>query len=217
MYIHVHTYTNLRFAMPQKVDGFESSRPNDIVTAQDAEGDRPALPSPLETPKAYPGCCLALSLPLLTYLAATLPLPPHLVLSIGSGYGLLEALLLQPPHRVHIVGIEVQPSSNRFLPPDHHIPVNGSRFLEPLAAKATAWLFVYPKRVGLMQEYINTYGNDAVNQIIWMGPKADWRDYKGCFDVPDATLGTSSWNVKTQSAAEVGGTSWEMIAVAQKE
>jgi hypothetical protein len=127
---------------------------------------------------------------------------------------LLEALLLQPPHKAHVVGIEVQPSSNRYLPPENHITVIGSRSLEPIAAEARTWLFVYPKRAGLVEEYISTYGKGNVKQIIWIGPKADWADYEACFA---ASAGNTSWNVKTQSADEIGGTSWEMITIARKE
>lgn len=191
--------------------------PEGIEARKDDEVNRPVLPSLSDTPNLYPGCCLALSNPLLTYLANALPPNPHFILSIGSGYGLLEALLLRSPRRVHISGVEVQPSSNRYLPPDHHISVNGSRCLEPLADEATAWLFVYPKRVGLVQEYISTYGNGNVRQVIWTGPKADWADYEYCFEALHSLSDGLPWNVKTQSADEVGGTSWDMIAVARRE
>jgi hypothetical protein len=152
--------------------------------------------------------------PLLVYLKTILPSASELVLSIGSGYGLLEALLLQSDRGINVVGVEVLPSSNRYLPPSHHLTVTGSRVLEPLAAKASAWIFVYPKRIGLLHEYIQAYGADNVKQIIWIGPRADWEDYRGCFQESNDAL---SWNVKTLTADEVGGTPWEVIAIAQKE
>lgn len=179
-----------------------------------ADQEPATLPGLCDTPKSYPGCCLALSRPLIGFLLTILPPSPDLVLSVGSGYGLLEALLLQPPHKAHVVGVEVQPSSNRYLPPENHALVIGSRFLEPLADEAAAWLFVYPKRVGLVEEYIRSHGKGNVRHIIWIGPKADWADYEGCFAV---AAGDTVWNVKTQSADVVGGTSWEMIAIARKE
>jgi hypothetical protein len=154
------------------------------------------------------GCCIALSTPLLAHLARLMAPAPRLALSIGSGYGLLEALLVANPYHVNIVGVEVQPSSNRYLPALHHRTVSGSRFLEPLAAESATWLFVYPRRVGLLEEYIAAYGSGGVEVVIWVGPTADWEDYKGCFEY--------SWDVQVRSADEVGGRTWELIAVAMK-
>ncbi|RMZ67294.1 mitochondrial presequence protease [Pyrenophora seminiperda CCB06] len=167
----------------------------------------------LETPKvgaspvAYPSCCLALSAPLVGHVQSLLPRPPALTLSIGSGFGLLEACLMTGPMARHVVGIEVEPSSNQYLPASHHRVVHGTRFLDPLAAEAAAWLFVYPRRLGLVEEYLAQYGNTSVETVIWAGPKADWDDYKACF---------SDWHVQEQSADEVGGKPWELIAVAKK-
>ena len=87
------------------------------------------------------------------------------------------------------------------------ITVYGTRFLEPLAAEAQAWLFVYPKRVALVSEYIAAFGRGNVRTIVWAGPQADWHDYKGCF---------TGWNVETTNADEVGGKAWELIATAKK-
>lgn len=165
------------------------------------------LPRLTSAATAYAGCCLGLSKALLAHLRATLPTRPDLVLSVGSGFGLLEALLLTEPYATNIVGVEVRPSSNQYLPEAHHREVHGSRFLEPLAVEAAAWLFVYPRRVGLVQEYLAEYGNDRVCKIVWAGPKADWQDYEHCF---------AGWDVHTTSADEIGGRAWELIAVANK-
>jgi len=165
------------------------------------------LPALTERPVAYPGCCLALSLPLVTYLHSLLPPSPALTLSIGSGFGLLEAHLHTAPHSPRIIGVEVEPSPNKYLPAMNHRTVHGTRFLEPLAEAAATWLFVYPRRVGLLGEYMDEYGESNVSQIIWIGPQADWHDYKGCFE---------EWKVHTRNADEVGGRAWELIAVADK-
>ena len=165
------------------------------------------LPALGASPVAYSGCCLALSAPLIDRFRSLLPLPPALTLSIGSGFGLLEAYLIAKPVARNVIGIEVEPSSNQYLPASHHRIVHGTRFLEPLAAEATTWLFVYPRRVGLLYEYLAAYGNASVEKVIWAGPKADWDDYKGCF---------VDWLVQEQSADEVGGKAWELIAVAKK-
>ena len=173
----------------------------------------PPLPILSEKPKMYPGCCLGLSSRLLKYLSDLMPKEPDQVLSIGSGYGLLEALLLAQRPSLPIRGVEVQPSSNRFLPASNHEVVAGTRFLHPKAAEATTWLFVYPKRVGLLEEYIRKYGAGCVNRLIWAGPKADWDDYKTCFGMPELGM---SWQVVGESAENVGGRPWELIVVAEK-
>ncbi|KAJ4310896.1 hypothetical protein N0V94_008216 [Neodidymelliopsis sp. IMI 364377] len=167
-----------------------------------------ALPQLTDRATVYSGCCLALSTPLVAHLHSLLPLVPSLTLSIGSGFGLLEALLLAAPYASHIVGVEVEPSPNTYLPQTHHRIVHGTRFLEPLAAEASTWLFVYPRRVALVSEYIKEYGLGSVHTIIWIGPQADWDDYKGCF--------ASGWDVQTQSADGIGGKPWELLAVMKK-
>jgi len=165
------------------------------------------LPVLTTKPTAYPGCCLALSTPLLNFFRNILPPSPDVAISVGSGYGLLEALLNKPPYNTNIIGVEVAPSSNKYLPDANHRVVHGSRFLEPLATEATTWLFVYPRRVGLVEEYMAEYGSGKVTRIIWAGPKADWEDYEGCF---------AGWNMDITSADEVGGRAWELIVVADK-
>ncbi|KAF2789119.1 hypothetical protein K505DRAFT_328463 [Melanomma pulvis-pyrius CBS 109.77] len=183
-----------------------------ITTATTSPGfkvELPTQPKLSQTPIAHSGCCLALSTPLLAHLQDLLPASPSLILSIGSGYGLLEAFLLAEPYSLHVTGVEVQPSPNRYLPPTHHRCVSGSRFLHPLAGEAAAWLLVYPRRVGLVTEYLDTYGKERVETVVWVGPRADWEDYRDCFN--------SRWDVHVKSTEEVGGRAWELIAVARKK
>ncbi|CAO2648689.1 Nn.00g079560.m01.CDS01 [Neocucurbitaria sp. VM-36] len=167
----------------------------------------PTLPELSEKPTVYSGCCLALSTPLLAHISALLQPSPSIVLSVGSGFGLLEAYLSAKPYSLNIIGVEVEPSPNKYLPVSNHRAVHGSRFLEPLASEAMAWLFIYPRRVGLLQEYLSQYGEGSVEKIIWAGPKADWEDYVDCF---------AGWDVTGQSADEIGGRASELIAVASK-
>ncbi|EUC45252.1 hypothetical protein COCMIDRAFT_96079 [Bipolaris oryzae ATCC 44560] len=168
----------------------------------------PPLPRLVATPTAYSGSCLALSPQLIAYLQTLLAPPPCITVSIGSGFGLLEAYIMNGPDTFHIIGVEVAPSPNKYLPSSHHRLVTGTRFLEPLAETARIWLFVYPRRIGLIQEYMATYGQGAVERIIWAGPKADWDDYRACF---------ANWTLQEQEADMVGGRAWELIVVADKK
>lgn len=168
----------------------------------------PPLPQLTDQATLHAGCCLALSTPLVAHIHSLLPPAPALTLSIGSGFGLLEALLIATPSLPHIVGVEVAPSPNTYLPKANHSVVHGTRFHEPLAAEAQTWLFVYPRRVGLVTEYIMSYGKKSVHTIIWIGPQADWNDYKDCF--------VDGWEVYIKSADKVGGKAWELIATARK-
>jgi hypothetical protein len=197
----------------------------ELPPAPAGDGATPSLPSLTDKAAVYAGCCLALSTPLVAHLHSMLPKAPGLTLSIGSGFGLLEALLLAGPARgweegegnsssntVVVIGVEVAPSSNTYLPATHHRTVHGSRFLDPLAAEADVLLFVYPRRVALVSEYMaahaHAHGCGNLHTIIWAGPHADWDDYKSCFAV--------GWEVRTQSAQEVGGKAWDLLAVAQR-
>lgn len=168
-----------------------------------------ALPALGDTPVIYSGCCLALSASLVLYVHSLLPPRPAVVLSIGSGFGLLEAHLLALPatHSVNIVGVEVEPSPNQYLPASCHRTVHGTRFLEPLAEEATTWLFVYPRRVNLVREYMDAYGQSRVRYIIWIGPQADWGEYENCF---------AQWDVRKKSGDDVGGRPWDMIVTATR-
>jgi len=167
-----------------------------------------ALPALTDVPIPYAGCCLALSTPLLHHLHTLLSPTPDFTLSIGSGYGLLEALLLAAPYSLHVIGVEVQPSPNRYLPPSYHKVVSGTRFLHPSAAEAATWLFVYPRRVAIIDEYLEAHGQGHMRTVIWVGPRADWDDYKSCFN--------EEWQVDVRSADETGGRPWELIAIANK-
>ncbi|USP80703.1 hypothetical protein yc1106_07977 [Curvularia clavata] len=167
----------------------------------------PPLPQLAASPTTYSGCCLALSTQLVAYIRSLLTPPPCIAVSIGSGFGLLEAYIMTGNHGFHVIGVEVEPSPNKYLPSSHHRIVHGTRFLEPLVAQATTWLFVYPRRVGLVQEYMAAHGQGSVEKIIWAGPKADWDDYKPCF---------AGWHLHEQDAGAIGGQPWELIAVASK-
>lgn len=178
-----------------------------VYSSETREKDLPELSI---TPTVHAGCCLGLSSSLVAHLHALLPPPPAVTLSIGSGFGLLEALLLKPPYNVNVIGVDVYPTPNSFLPATHHREVTGTRFLDPLAQHAYAWMFVYPRRVALVDEYLSRYGDreGSVQIIVWIGPTSDWDDYKDCF---------REWDVDTKVAEEVGGRAWETISVATRK
>ena len=107
------------------------------------------------------------------YLASLLPPNPALTLSIGSGTGLLEALLLVQRPTLNLKAVEVPTTNNKYMPVDKVEVVNGSRDLCSLAADASAWMFIYPRDTWLMQKYVQHFGVQKCELIIWIGPKAD--------------------------------------------
>ena len=121
----------------------------------------------------YPSCCCSISTDLIQKLAYSLPSDPDITLSIGSGSGLLEALLLREKPALNLHVIEVSRNINVFLPEERVQLVNGTRTLCPFAEKATTWLFIYPRDLGLIQQYARSYGTGSVKQIVWIGPLKD--------------------------------------------
>ncbi|KAI9369583.1 hypothetical protein BJX61DRAFT_536303 [Aspergillus egyptiacus] len=134
------------------------------------------------SPTPLPNCCLSLSRPLLTTLSTLLPSnPSSFTLSIGSGSGLLEALLMHRHPTLHIEGVEVSPSVNLYLPEENLNIVSGTWELCPRAADAGAWMFVYPREPGLVRRYLDEFAGGKVEKVVWLGPKADWEDYSRVF------------------------------------
>ncbi|KAI0803460.1 hypothetical protein GGR55DRAFT_662673 [Xylaria sp. FL0064] len=149
-----------------------------------------ALPSLTNKPTRHPGCCLSLSQPLLATIRALLQsIPdekkssdehelaePALILSIGSGTGLLEGLLhlylndgdrgrdslspaSVPTRDWRVEGVEVnQAAANIHLPKDRINQVAGTWALhEPRARDATALMFVYPRDGALVRRYVEVF------------------------------------------------------------
>lgn len=138
---------------------------------------------------------MALSPNLIHSLAALLPRSPSLVLSIGSGKGYLENLLLQHvgDDSLDLRGVEVSPSVNKYMPEQNMVFVKGTWDLYSNAAVAEVLMFVYPREPRLVARYINTIGGDALKMIVYIGPTQDWPDYEGvllsssfhCITVPE--------------------------------
>ncbi|KAJ8128977.1 hypothetical protein O1611_g4655 [Lasiodiplodia mahajangana] len=149
----------------------------------------PTLPPLRDEPTRYPGCCLSLSNRLLATIGSLLNSShdlvhptslthnePALVLSIGSGTGLLEELLHAylnnlnththvPEERIkswRVEGVEVNPAVNTHLPEDRINYVAGTwAVLSTRAREATALMFVYPRDGALVRRYVEAFMGES--------------------------------------------------------
>jgi len=137
------------------------------------------LPVLSDCPRLQPHCCPSLSTRFISKLASVLPEGPALTLSIGSGSGLLEALLLRERSELQIHAFEVSQNVNEYLPREFMHIVNGTWDLCPLAKEASVWMFCYPKDVGLIGKYARAFGHASTNCMIWIGPVADYQELEG--------------------------------------
>ncbi|KAF6806940.1 hypothetical protein CSOJ01_08514 [Colletotrichum sojae] len=175
----------------------------------------PPLPKLTDQPQLLPGSCLSLSLPLLSAIHACLPPSPALTLSIGSGTGLVEALLESLPDRPYeldLVSVEVAPSPNRYHAKHRTVP--GTWALETMARRARAWVFVYPKRVELVRGYMEEMFAEGPETVVYVGPRRDWEDFRGCFEREDVA-GVEVWGEERMEG--VGGRGWECVAVVRRK
>ncbi|KAL4871290.1 hypothetical protein BDV12DRAFT_164551 [Aspergillus spectabilis] len=156
------------------------------------------------SPEAIPNCCLSLSTTLLRYIYSLLPIHPSFTLSIGSGSGLLEALITHHHPDVSIEGVEVHSSVNLYVAEQDMNTVSGTWDLLPRAAQAKAWMFVYPREPRIVIKYIEMYDGE-VEIILWLGPRADWADFEGCFE-----------GFEVGFPEGVGMTDFEMLAVVRR-
>lgn len=135
------------------------------------------LPHLTDEPQHFAACCLALSKPLLQTLLAALPRSPALVLSVGSGSGLLEALLLHASSGgLELYGVEVASCQCPFLPDERVLRVPGTRALHADAVLASVLMFVYPRVSALVAEYVDVCAGGALEKLVWLGHRSDWAD-----------------------------------------
>lgn len=132
-------------------------------------------------PITFPNCCLSISTILIDTLASVLPKHPAFTISIGSGSGLLEALISYYRPDVSIKGVEVTSTINRYIAEQDMYTVGGTWDLLPSTSVAEAWMFVYPRESKLITKYMDAYGDGNVKLILWLGPRADWVDYEPIF------------------------------------
>lgn len=150
------------------------------------------LPTITDEPTHHANCCLSLSTILIDVLTKTLQqsIGNGLTLSVGSGSGLLEALLLAQwtdgaSQSMRIEGVEVYSPTpvNLYLPEEAINIVAGTWGFPERITQSSALIFVYPRQPKLIQEYMNVMLRDVcpTTLIIWLGPRVDWVDYEPCF------------------------------------
>ncbi|GAB1734715.1 hypothetical protein NU195Hw_g9157t1 [Hortaea werneckii] len=131
------------------------------------------------SPKHFADCCVGISQPLLATLASRLPRSPALILSIGSGSGLLEAMLLKHSEKpLDLFGVEVSSCVNKHLPPDRLAKVSSTTSLHPDAMLASSLMFVYPRMPALITAYLDAATGGALEQVVWLGHRSDWPDFE---------------------------------------
>ncbi|KAI8672513.1 hypothetical protein NCS56_00714300 [Fusarium sp. Ph1] len=192
------------------------------------------LPSLQDAPIRHPNCCLSFSSKLIEILTRIFsstanPDGTSTVLSIGSGSGLLEALLLAHVEAkdgsgapsFNVEGVEVQqlsgkPPVNRYLPEQAIYTVRGtwdvvSRLQDP---GVTALMFVYPRQPALVTEYIKAIAEQdlRIQTIVWLGPMADWDVFEPCF------LANNEHQTELEKiqGEEAGLDGYEMMAVLRR-
>ena len=133
------------------------------------------LPCLTVMPVHHPDCCASLSSTLISKILQFLPPRPSFTISIGSGTGLLEALILQARPEVHLEAVEVPGLTlNRYLLEESTHVVSGTWDLCSRASRATVWMFVYPRETSLVRQYFEELGTRNVKGLVWLGPRADY-------------------------------------------
>lgn len=137
------------------------------------------LPQLTIQPTHHPDCCPSISRTSIKNIVQLLPSAPSLTISIGSGTGLLEALLLRQHPTLFLRAIEVSENVNKYMPKESVEIVHGTWDLCAAAANATTWLFVYPRETSLLHRYMQRYGASSVRAAVWLGPVADFQEVDG--------------------------------------
>ena len=163
------------------------------------------LPQLSDVAAHHPGCCCSLSETLIAKIASLLPTELGLALSIGSGTGLLEALLLAYRPSMNLRAVEVSNAVNTYLPEDLIETVNGTWDLCNSAHDAGSWIFVYPREAGLIKKYAQAFGQGSTKQVIWIGPLADLRE------IQDICLPSAIW--KQEVIKDSGLSEYEIMVL----
>ncbi|RYP32493.1 hypothetical protein DL767_005182 [Monosporascus sp. MG133] len=192
------------------------------------------LPEVTDEPKHYPDCCLSISRGLLDVLTDKFRTAAEtgLVLSIGSGSGLLEALLQSrwtaasesasvsasdnttsnATASPRIEGVEVRSSVNRYLQAAAVGTVKGTWEVSPRARSdpaVAALLFAYPRSPALVSRYLR---EAEVSVAVWLGHRSDWPDFEPCFAGAPGFDGA----VEVVGGRAAGLVEYEMMAVVRR-
>ncbi|KAI4192296.1 MAG: hypothetical protein LQ346_004368 [Caloplaca aetnensis] len=165
----------------------------------------PPLPS---TPTSLPHADSTLSSTLVSTLTTILPPSPALTISIGHGHGLLEAYLLQQDPTLNLLGVDVFHSSPQYLPESQVRILSSTSALLGEATAAEAWVFVYPKDLGLLGRYVQEYGDGAVKLIVWIGPRMDWEDV-------ERGIPRKGWTIEEPGVTGLKG--YEVLVLCRKD
>lgn len=164
------------------------------------------LPKISNVPRHHPDCCLSLSTKLIHQIGQLQP-PESTLISIGSGSGLLEALIHQQYPKTRVIGLEVNDQVNKYLPPENAITVKGTWDNYDKSSENDTWLFVYPRSPGLITRYIGL--TRVPNVIIWLGPRRDWEEFRAPFE--------AYGKFKIEEIGDAGLASYEAMFVVTKE
>ena len=163
------------------------------------------LPQLSDVAAHHPDCCSSLSKTLIAKIASLLPTKLGLALSIGSGAGLLEALLLDYRPTINLRAVEVSNDVNKYLPEDLMETVNGTWDLCNSAHDAGSWIFVYPREADLIKKYAQVFGQGSIKQVIWIGPLADLQE------IQDTYLPSAIW--KREIIKDCGLSDYEIMVL----
>jgi hypothetical protein len=186
-------------------------------------------------------CCLGLSAKLMDTLiaafgAVAVPNQVSTVLSIGSGTGLLEALLLARAQwesstpgnanagctSLSIEGVEVPndesgKAMNKYLPEQAITTVRGTwevstRLADP---QVCAIMFIYPRQPSLVSKYVASVveRNHQVRILVWLGPVADWEEFRHCFTATNIAATSVFEIAETRMGDSIGVDSFEMMVM----
>jgi hypothetical protein len=203
------------------------------------------LPKISSVASQLPDCCLSISTKLLDILIQEVlsssghKLRTGTILSIGSGSGLLEALLLDRlqaeniatndivnagtlgKRDLSVIGVEVYQAEgdpiNKYLPEQAVATVRGTYSLSPLVSEGgvCALLFVYPRQKRLVAEYVEQVvkGKTSCDVILWLGPLADWTEFESCLKGSSAESGVILNEPTVISGEDSGLAEYELLAV----
>lgn len=183
----------------------------------------------------YPDFCLSLSTPLIYTLSnifsnAATQSSSSLILSIGSGSGLLEAHLQSlwsstSGCELIVHGVEVQtadeaPPVNRYLPEQNCSTVRGTSQLYSDLDAACALLFVYPRATELVTRYLKAacdLDDSPLQAVVWLGPRADFDPFAACLQsVLDSGLLANMGFGPVEVPETLGMAEYEMMAVIRR-